>query len=81
MARRHVVMGRPASRRSSVAVSAFFSFLAPKAPKADPRAGEIVDNLVDICTGTDAGAKASDSRRAEIEELVRAPTWRELGRA
>jgi hypothetical protein len=70
------------SRTGTVAVRAFFSFLAPKAgapQKADPRRAELVEELVSIAEPTDAGAKAGAATREEIEELVSAPAWRGRG--
>lgn len=73
---RPLVVRRVAGTRGSrkqVAVNALFSFLTPKAPaapKVDPRAGELVDELIDICSRTAAGSKASDSTKEQIAELV-----------
>lgn len=56
-----------------VARVGLFKFLAPKpaeAPVNNQRAQELVEELVDICKVTDAGAKASPARREEIAELV-----------
>lgn len=66
----------PACRRrnGTVAVRAFFNFLAPKtaAPVADPRRDELAEELVSICEPTDAGSKAAPAVKEQIEELVRA---------
>jgi hypothetical protein len=50
-----------------------FDFLKRKsaAPKTNPRAQELVDELVQICTPTDAGLKTSAKRVERVEELVR----------
>jgi hypothetical protein len=56
-----------------VARVGLFNFLKPKpaeAPVNNQRAQELVEELVDICKGTDAGAKASTARREQIAELV-----------
>lgn len=53
--------------------ASFFNFLTPKAaaPAKSPRAAELVDALVDITAGTDAGARLSATAKEEIEEIVR----------
>lgn len=68
---RRVVAVRPS--RKQVQARAFFNFLAPKAPSkatVDPRAEELVDDLIDLCSRTDAGAKASPAVKEQIAELV-----------
>jgi hypothetical protein len=68
---RRVASARPS--RKQVQAKALFSFLTPKAPKApqaDPRCEELVDNLIDMCARTDAGAKASPAAKEQIAELV-----------
>ena len=56
-----------------VARVGLFNFLAPRpaeAPVNNQRAEELVEELVDVCKGTDAGAKASTAKREQIAELV-----------
>jgi hypothetical protein len=41
------------------------------APAVNPRAQELSEALIDICSSTAAGSKASPTTKQEIEELVR----------
>jgi hypothetical protein len=60
-------------QRAVAARAGLFGFMTPKPAAAAPvsqRANEIVEELVDICRGTDAGAKVPAGRREQIAELV-----------
>eukprot|EP00882_Tetradesmus_deserticola_P030072 GHRQ01033731.1.p1 GENE.GHRQ01033731.1~~GHRQ01033731.1.p1 ORF type:complete len:230 (+),score=61.77 GHRQ01033731.1:960-1649(+) len=69
---RTVVARAPAGRKVLLVRAGLFDFLAPKpaAPAADPRAQELSEALIDICSGTATGSKASPTTKQEIEELV-----------
>ncbi|KAG2440887.1 hypothetical protein HXX76_003741 [Chlamydomonas incerta] len=61
-------------RRGAVECKAFFSFFTPKPAAAvspfDPRAKPLVEQLIAITSGTDAGSKASAAQKEEIAALV-----------
>ncbi|GIL44491.1 hypothetical protein Vafri_1944 [Volvox africanus] len=63
-----------ASRRAAVECHAFFNFFTPKPaasiPLVDPRAKPLVERLIGLTSGTDAGAKASPSQKEEIAALI-----------
>lgn len=69
---RPVVSRAPVSRKVVVVRAGLFDFLAPKpaAPAVNPRAQELSEALIDICSSTAAGSKASSTTKQEIEELV-----------
>ncbi|KXZ56152.1 hypothetical protein GPECTOR_1g13 [Gonium pectorale] len=70
---RHARSGKT-GRRSTVECRAFFSFFTPKpaapAPLVDPRAKPLVEQLIALTSGTDAGAKATADQKEEIAALV-----------
>lgn len=51
---------------------AFFSFFTPKpaAPAVNPRAAELVEEVIALCQGTDAGLKASPPKKEAIAAAV-----------
>ncbi|EFJ43883.1 hypothetical protein VOLCADRAFT_106656 [Volvox carteri f. nagariensis] len=63
-----------ASRRAAVECQAFFNFFTPKpaaaAPIVDPRAKPLVERLIALTRGTDAGAKASPALKEEIADVI-----------
>lgn len=75
LAARRPVVARAPGRRTGPQVAAFFNFLSPKssAAAAPPRARELKDALIDVCSSTKGGAAASPDAKEEIEQLVRAP--------
>lgn len=59
-------------RRRTVQCQAFFSFFTPKpaAAAVNPRTAELVQEVIDLSSGTDAGAKASPQRKEQIAAAV-----------
>lgn len=74
LCKRTVARSAQVQRRGAVQCKAFFNFFAPKpaAPTSpfDPRAKPLVEQLIAITSGTDAGAKASAAQKEEIAALV-----------
>ena len=66
------VNGRP-QRQRTVQCQAFFSFFTPKpaAAAVDPRVEEVVEEVIALCQGTDAGLKASPQKKEAIAAAVR----------
>lgn len=52
-----------------------------RSPAVNPRAQELSEALIDICSSTEAGSKASSTTKQEIEELVRPRSSSMLGAA
>lgn len=69
-------VSRPAvarnSRQALVVRAGLFDFLTPKVATAtvNPRAEEISEELIDICSRTAVGSKATPAIKEQIEELV-----------
>ncbi|KAG2450565.1 hypothetical protein HYH02_005066 [Chlamydomonas schloesseri] len=72
--KRSLARSAQVQRRAAVECKAFFNFFAPKPAAAtspfDPRAKPLVEQLIAITSGTDAGAKASAAQKEEIAALV-----------
>lgn len=60
------------NRQALVVRAGLFDFLTPKpaAPAVNPRAQEKTEELIDLCSGTSVGSKASPAVKEQIEELV-----------
>jgi hypothetical protein len=62
------------SRGTSVQVHAFFNFFTPKPAQAsggvDARARPLVQKLIELTDGSDAGSKSTPAEKEEIAELV-----------
>lgn len=63
------------SRRTVVECHAFFNFFTPKpaaspASLIDPRAKPLVERLVALTSGTDAGSKASPTQKEQVADVV-----------
>ena len=56
-------------------------FQMPELPwqKGPKREDKVVDELLELVEGSDAGANMSDAKRAEVQELVEASSTAEFG--